>query len=62
MFKYIAGEWNLEMAVERMKKNTRVYAKKQMNWFSHDASFHWIDVDDKNPQEILLEITGYLEI
>jgi tRNA dimethylallyltransferase len=40
----IDGEWELPMAVERIKKNTRVYAKKQMLWFSKDADIKWIDV------------------
>ena len=33
LFRYLDGEWPLDMAVERIKKNTRVYAKKQMTWF-----------------------------
>lgn len=45
MFNVISGEWELPMAVERMKKNTRVYAKKQMTWFNHDAGIHWLDAD-----------------
>ncbi len=45
LFKVIDGEWQLDMAVERIKKNTRVYAKKQMTWFAHDDDIHWIDVD-----------------
>jgi len=44
LFKVIDGEWELPMAVERIKKNTRVYAKKQMLWFSKDADIKWIDV------------------
>ncbi len=53
MFKYLDGEWELNMAVERLKKNTRVYAKKQMNWFNHDADIHWIDKENKTKEEIL---------
>lgn len=45
LFRVLDGEWELGMAVERLKKNTRVYAKKQMTWFAHDSSIHWIDVD-----------------
>ena len=41
LFKVLDGEWALDMAVERIKKNTRVYAKKQMTWFQHDTSIHW---------------------
>ncbi len=44
LFKVIGGEWDLPMAVERIKKNTRVYAKKQMLWFSKDQDIKWIDL------------------
>lgn len=44
LFKVIDGEWELPMAVERIKKNTRVYAKKQMLWFGKDAEIEWIDL------------------
>ena len=47
LFRYLAGEWPLEMAVERIKKNTRVYAKKQMTWFQHDAEIEWFHPDEK---------------
>ena len=45
LFKVLDGEWELPMAVERIKKNTRVYAKKQMTWYKHDADIHWLDAD-----------------
>ncbi|MBP5523517.1 MAG: tRNA (adenosine(37)-N6)-dimethylallyltransferase MiaA, partial [Bacteroidaceae bacterium] len=44
IFRYLDGEWELPMAVERIKKNTRVYAKKQMLWFSKDEDIRWIDL------------------
>jgi len=46
LFRYLDGEWPLEMAVERIKKNTRVYAKKQMTWFQHDRDIHWFHPDE----------------
>ncbi len=55
MFRHISGEWPLDMAVERLKKNTRVYAKKQMTWFKKDDSIIWLDAD-KCTKEELLEI------
>ena len=56
MCKESVGEWELPMAVERMKKNTRVYAKKQMTWYQHDADIHWLDADKMNIQEMLKTI------
>lgn len=46
MFNVLDGTWELPMAVERIKKNTRVYAKKQMTWFKHDNSVTWFHPDD----------------
>lgn len=46
MFKVLSGEWDLPMAVERMKKNTRVYAKKQMTWYQRDEDITWFHPDD----------------
>lgn len=46
LFNYLDGEWSLEHAVEKIKKNTRDYAKKQMTWFSHDHNINWFHPDD----------------
>lgn len=46
MFNVLDGTWELSMAIERIKKNTRVYAKKQMTWFKHDASIAWFHPDN----------------
>ena len=51
LFKYIDGTWDLAFAIEKIKKNTRDYAKKQMTWFAHDESIHWFNPD--NEKEIL---------
>lgn len=56
LFKVIDGEWTLPMAVERIKKNTRVYAKKQMTWYQHDADIHWLDADKLSVMEMLKTI------
>ena len=56
LFRVLDGEWELPMAVERIKKNTRVYAKKQMTWYKHDADIHWLDADKMNTQEMLKTI------
>ena len=41
LFRYLDGEWELPFAVEKIKKNTRDYAKKQMTWFAHDSEIQW---------------------
>ena len=56
LFKVLDGEWELAMAVERIKKNTRVYAKKQMTWYKNDADIHWLDADKMNTAEMVSDI------
>lgn len=48
LFAYFDGVYDLPTAVEKIKKNTRVYAKKQMTWFKKDTSIHWFHPDDEN--------------
>jgi tRNA dimethylallyltransferase len=57
MFDYMDGRWSLEEAVERMKGNTRRYARKQLTWFKRDSEVKWFDPDNKD--EILKYITQY---
>ena len=47
MFAYFDGTWSLEEAIERLKGNTRRYARKQLTWFKKDPSVKWFSPDDK---------------
>lgn len=47
LFRYLDGEWELPFAVEKIKKNTRDYAKKQMTWFAHDNEIKWFHPDQR---------------
>ena len=57
MFDYMDGRWPLEEAVERMKGNTRRYARKQLTWFKRDSEVKWFDAENK--EDILKYITQY---
>lgn len=46
MFAYFDGKMDFHTAVERIKKNTRVYAKKQLTWHAKDTSIIWKAPDD----------------
>lgn len=41
-FEYLKGNDSLEGAIEKLKTNTRRYAKRQMTWFKADAEIEWI--------------------
>ena len=48
MFACLDGVWTEDEAVERMKGNTRRYARKQLTWFKRDAEVKWFSPDDKD--------------
>ena len=48
LFRYIDGVWDLDFALDRIRKNTRVYAKKQLTWFKRDESVHWFQLDGQS--------------
>ncbi len=56
LFNVLDGTWQLPMAVERIKKNTRVYAKKQMTWHKHDQDIHWLDADTMSVEDMIEKI------
>lgn len=47
IFRHLDGEWTLEFAIEKIKKNTRDYAKKQLTWFRRDEDIQWFHPDQK---------------
>ena len=46
MFAIFDGMMERHTAIERMKKNTRVYAKKQLTWYRRDPDITWVTPDD----------------
>ena len=46
MYAYIDGTWTLEEAVERIKGNTRRYARKQLTWYKKDEQIRWFHPDE----------------
>lgn len=47
MFAYFDGTMDYFTAKERLKKNTRVYAKKQLTWFKKDENVIWQTPDEE---------------
>ena len=56
LFDYLDGRWSLEEAVERIKGNTRRYARKQLTWYKKDEQIHWFHPDEK--EQIINYICG----
>lgn len=60
LFKYLDGEWELDFALEKIRRNTRVYSRKQMTWFRRDDEVLWYHPDDVNG--ILEDLQAMLKV
>lgn len=60
---YFAGEYDLEEAKRLMKRNTRLYAKRQLTWFRKDKRIEWIELGEREkPKEIARRIVKKLAV
>ena len=57
LFNYFDGIWDLTEAVERIKGNTRRYARKQLTWFKRDQQMRWFHPEDQ--ESIMNYISQY---
>lgn len=59
---YFDGQCTLSEAVEKLKRETRRYAKRQLTWFLRDGKIHWIDTDTvKNSGEVTAKACRIIE-
>lgn len=55
LFDYLEGRSDLPTAIEAIKLNTRHYAKRQMTWFRKDEEIIWMDREEENLVQKILE-------
>lgn len=60
--KYLSGEENLSQAIDKIKQESRRYAKRQLTWFRRDKSIKWIEIDEiRNFEKIKKIFLKYME-
>ena len=52
LIRHLDGELSLSEAVERIKRGTRRYAKRQMTWFRREEPVTWLDIGRQTPENI----------
>jgi tRNA dimethylallyltransferase len=57
IFNYLDNEYSHEMAVEKIKTNSRRYAKRQLTWFNSNKSIRWF-----NNEYDLNEIVSFIKL
>ena len=55
LFPYLKGELPLEECIEKLKQETRRYAKRQITWFKRDKDINWLYPDKADSLEQLFE-------
>lgn len=53
---YFKGELPLEECVEKLKQETRHYAKRQLTWFRKNENIFWVYPDDYENQSDMLNV------
>jgi len=48
LFKYLNGDWDYETAIDKIKVNTRRFAKRQMTWFKRYEDISWFSPNELN--------------
>lgn len=54
LFRYFDGEWNLDFAVEEIKKNSRRFAKRQLTWYRKETNIHWVNFENSMQESLSL--------
>lgn len=63
LFRYFDGEWDLDFAIEEIKKNSRRYAKRQITWNKKLDNVNWVNYDNSLQEALsLLEKLSNSEI
>jgi tRNA dimethylallyltransferase len=55
---YLEGHMSLQEAKNAMKRNTRLYAKRQLTWFRKDKRTRWIEVGEESLQSVVKRIVS----
>jgi tRNA dimethylallyltransferase len=58
----LRGDLSMEAAKIRMRKLTRIFVRRQANWFKlNDPEIHWFDAGQTRLEEIISMIHTFIE-
>jgi len=60
LFPYFEGEQSLEECINKIKQNSRRYAKRQYTWFNNQMDIKWFTVDFNNFDNTINEVYNYI--
>ena len=61
LYKYLEGNYTYEEAIEKIKQNSRHYAKRQYTFFNHQLPIVWFETDFANFNNTIEKVSNYIE-
>ena len=61
LYKYLDGNYTYEEAIEKIKQNSRHYAKRQYTFFNHQLPIVWFETDFANFNNTIEKVSNYIE-
>ncbi|MGX8852438.1 tRNA (adenosine(37)-N6)-dimethylallyltransferase MiaA [Amedibacillus sp. YH-ame10] len=59
---YFEGSASIEESVEKIKKNSRNFAKRQYTWFRNQMQVHWYDIETSGyPECVVTDVKEWLD-
>lgn len=56
LIKHFKGKYDLDEAIRLIKRDTRHFAKRQLNWFKRDDSIEWFNVEEYDFESLTSEV------
>lgn len=61
IIEYLEGDISLDEAIDKLKRDTRRFAKRQLTWFRRDNRIHWLNLDKfSSNEEIFTYVINYI--
>lgn len=60
LFPYFEGNANLDSCLDKIKQNSRHYAKRQYTFFNHQLNVKWFNVDFANFNNTVMDVLDYI--
>lgn len=61
LYKYLEGNYTYEEAVEKIKQNSRHYAKRQYTFFNHQLPVTWFETDFNDFNNTIKKVSDYIK-
>ncbi|MFO7820256.1 MAG: tRNA (adenosine(37)-N6)-dimethylallyltransferase MiaA [Halanaerobacter sp.] len=61
LINHFKGEYDLEEAIRLIKRDTRHFAKRQLNWFKRDDKIKWFNPADYEFEDLVAEVKSEIK-